>query len=158
MMNKENILIFNFEANKPPVFKEERGKEYIVYGTDAPYKNLYPDYLVELYNTSGKHNAIINGKTNYISGRGWKVDETIISLEDKVKLEGFINNVGNDTLFELTKKIVKDNELFGGYALEVIVNKDGKGLTINHIDFGHIRVGIEEDIYYYTDDWSSRKP
>ena len=26
MMNKENILIFNFEANKPPVFKEERGK------------------------------------------------------------------------------------------------------------------------------------
>jgi len=22
-MNKENILIFNFEANKPPVFKEE---------------------------------------------------------------------------------------------------------------------------------------
>lgn len=158
MMNKDNILIFNFEAHKPPVFKEEKGKDYIVYGTEAPWKNLYPDYLVELYNTSGKHNAIINGKTNYISGRGWIVDETVISLEDKVKLEGFINNVGNDSLFELTKKIVKDNELFGGYALEVIVNKDGKGLTINHIDFGHIRVGIEEDTYYYTDDWSSRKP
>ena len=54
MMNKENILIFNFEANKPPVFKEERGKDYIVYGTEAPWKNLYPNYLVELYNTSGK--------------------------------------------------------------------------------------------------------
>ena len=66
MMNKENILIFNFEANKPPVFKEERGKDYIVYGTESPWKNLYPDYLVELYNTSGKHNSIINGKTNYI--------------------------------------------------------------------------------------------
>lgn len=158
MMNKENILIFNFEAHKPPVFKEERGKDYIVYGTEAPYKNLYPDYLVELYNTSGKHNSIINGKTNYISGRGWKVDETVRTLEDKVKLENFINNVGNDTLFELTKKIVKDNELFGGYALEVIVNKDGKGLTINHIDFGHIRVGVEDDTYYYTDDWASRKP
>ena len=158
MMNKENILIFNFEANKPPVFKEERGKDYIVYGTDAPYKNLYPDYLVELYNTSGKHNAIINGKTNYISGRGWKVDETVRTLQDKVKLENFINNVGNDSLFELTKKIVKDNELFGGYALEVIVTKDGKGLIINHIDFGYIRVGIEEDTYFYTDDWASRKP
>ena len=157
-MNKENILIFNFEAHKPPVFKEERGKDYIVYGTEAPYKNLYPDYLVELYNTSGKHNSIINGKTNYISGRGWKVDETVRTLEDKVKLEGFIQRPGNDTLFELTKKIVKDNELFGGYALEVIVNKDGKGLTINHIDFGHIRVGVEDDTYYYTDDWSSRKP
>ena len=158
MMNKENILIFNFEANKPPVFKEERGKDYIVYGTEAPYKNLYPDYLVELYNTSGKHNAIINGKTNYISGRGWKVDQTVRTLQDKVKLENFINNVGNDSLFELTKKIVKDNELFGGYALEVIVTKDGKGLIINHIDFGYIRVGIEEDTYFYTDDWASRKP
>ena len=158
MMNKENILIFNFEANKPPVFKEERGKDYIIYGTDAPYKNLYPDYLVELYNTSGKHNAIINGKTNYISGRGWKVDQTVRTLQDKVKLENFINNVGNDSLFELTKKIVKDNELFGGYALEVIVTKDGKGLIINHIDFGYIRVGVEEDTYFYTDDWASRKP
>ena len=157
-MNKENILIFNFEANKPPVFKEERGKDYIVYGTEAPYKNLYPDYLVELYNTSGKHNSIVNGKTNYISGRGWKVDQTVRTLEDKVKLENFINHVGNDSLFELTKKIVKDNELFGGYALEVIVTKDGKGLIINHIDFGDIRVGVEEDTYFYTSDWASRKP
>jgi DNA-binding MarR family transcriptional regulator len=158
MMNKENILIFNFEANKPPVFKEERGKDYIVYGTEAPFKNLYPNYLVELYNTSGKHNSIINGKTNYISGRGWRVDETVRTLEDKVKLENFINHVGNDSLFELTKKIVKDNELFGGYALEVIVTKDGKGLIINHIDFGDIRVGVEEDTYFYTSDWASRKP
>jgi DNA-binding MarR family transcriptional regulator len=158
MMNKENILIFNFEANKPPVFKEERGKDYIVYGTEAPWKNLYPNYLVELYNTSGKHNSIINGKTNYISGRGWKVDQTVRTLEDKVKLENFINHVGNDSLFELTKKIVKDNELFGGYALEVIVTKDGKGLIINHIDFGDIRVGVEEDTYFYTSDWTSKKP
>ena len=158
MMNKENILIFNFEANKPPVFKEERGKDYIVYGTEAPYKNLYPDYLVELYNTSGKHNSIVNGKTNYISGRGWKVDQTVRTLEDKVKLENFINHVGNDSLFELTKKIVKDNELFGGYALEVIVTKDGKGLIINHIDFGDIRVGVEEDTYFYTSDWAAKKP
>ena len=158
MMNKENILIFNFEANKPPVFKEERGKDYIVYGTDAPYKNLYPDYLVELYNTSGKHNSIINGKTNYISGRGWKVDQTVRTLQDKVKLENFIQRPGNDSLFELTKKIVKDNELFGGYALEVIVTKDGKGLIINHINFGYVRVGIEEDTFFYTDDWASRKP
>jgi DNA-binding MarR family transcriptional regulator len=158
MMNKENILIFNFEANKPPVFKEERGKDYIVYGTEAPWKNLYPDYLVELYNTSGKHNSIVNGKTNYISGRGWRVDETVRTLEDKVKLENFINHVGNDSLFELTKKIVKDNELFGGYALEVIVTKDGKGLIINHIDFGDIRVGVEEDTYFYTSDWAAKKP
>jgi len=157
-MNKENILIFNFEANKPPVFKEERGKDYIVYGTEAPWKNLYPDYLVELYNTSGKHNSIINGKTNYISGRGWRVDETVRTLEDKVKLENFINHVGNDSLFELTKKIVKDNELFGGYALEVIVTKDGKSLIINHIDFGDIRVGVEEDTYFYTSDWAAKKP
>ena len=48
----------------------------------------------------------------------------IYATFDKVKLENFINHPGNDSLFELTKKIVKDNELFGGYALEVIVTKE----------------------------------
>jgi len=157
-MKKEDILIFNFEAHKPPVFKEEKNKDYVLYGTEKPYKNRYPDYLVELYNTSSKHNSIVNGKTNYISGRGWGVDETARTLEDKVRLEGFIQHPGADSLFELTKKIVKDNELFGGFALEVIVSKDGKGLVINHIDFGYIRVGTEEDTYFYTSDWSGRKP
>ena len=157
-MDKNNILIFNFEAHKPPVFKEAKGKDYVLYGSGKEWRNRYPDYLVDLYNKSSKHNAIVNGKSNYISGRGWIVDGTVTHLEDKVKLASFIKSVGNDSLHELTKKISKDEVIFGGFALEVIVNKDGKGLTINHFDFGNIRVGIEEDTYFYTSDWSSRKP
>ena len=147
-MDKNNILIFNFEAHKPPVFKEAKGKDYVLYGSGKEWRNRYPDYLVDLYNKSSKLNAIVNGKSNYISGRGWIVDGTVTHLEDKVKLASFIKSVGNDSLHELTKKISKDEVIFGGFALEVIVNKDGKGLTINHFDFGNIRVGIEEDTYF----------
>ena len=157
-MKENNILIFNFEAHKPPVFKEAKGKDYVLYGTDKTWKNRYPDYLIDLYNTSSKHNTIVNGKTNYISGRGWTLDDTVTVLEDKVRLSQFIKSCGNDSLHELTKKIAKDEVLFGGFALEVIVNKDNKGLTINHIDFGKIRVGLDEDVYFYTADWSCNKP
>ena len=92
-MNKDNILIFNFDAHKPPVFKEAKGKDYVLYGSDKQWKNRYPDYLIDLYNRSSKHNTIVNGKTNYISGRGWVIDDTVTKLEDRVRLSAFINDI-----------------------------------------------------------------
>ena len=43
-----------FENNKVPKFLEKKGKEYIYYGEN----NLYPEYLLELFNRCSKHNAI----------------------------------------------------------------------------------------------------
>jgi len=160
-MKKENILIFNFDAHKPPVFKEAKGKDYYLYGSDKTPKewyNRYPDYLIDLYNKSSKHNAIINGKTNFIAGRGWILDDTVTKLNDKVLLSSFINHPGADSLFELTKKIVKDEVLIGGFALEVVLSKDGKKLIVNHLDFGNIRLGLDNETYFYTSDWSTKKP
>ena len=160
-MKKENILIFNFEAHKPPVFSEAKGKDYYLYGSDKSPKewyNRYPDYLIDLYNKSSKHNAIVNGKTNFIAGRGWILDDTVTKLNDKVRLNSFINHPGADSLFELTKKIVKDEVLIGGFALEAVLSKDGKRLIVNHIDFGNIRLGLDGETYFYTADWGSRKP
>jgi len=157
-MKKDNILIFNFDAHKPPVFKEAKGKDYVLYGSDKEWKNNYPGYLIDLYNKSPKHNAIVNSKVNYISGRGWIVDDTVTKLEDKVRLSQFINNIGQESMHEATKRLSKDEVLFGGFAMTVVVNKDGKGLTLGHLDFGNIRVGVEEDTYFYTCDWSVKKP
>ena len=66
MSETSNVLYIKFENHKVPEFKEVKNKEYIYFGED----NNYPDYLIELYLRCAKHNAIINGKTNYIYGGG----------------------------------------------------------------------------------------
>ena len=58
------IMFVKFADSEIPVFKESRSKDIIMYGKD----NNYPEYLTYLYNKSAKHNAIINGKSNYIFG------------------------------------------------------------------------------------------
>ncbi len=54
----------NFHDNKLPVFKENKAKGFVTFGAD----NLYPDFLVELFNKSPKHNAIVSAKASYIAG------------------------------------------------------------------------------------------
>ncbi len=85
MDNKEKtagIVIPNFcTDNAIPVFKEVSNKDYILYGE----KNDYPEFLTSLYNRSAKHNAIINGKCNYILGAGFaKRTPAAESLADQI--------------------------------------------------------------------------
>ena len=44
------------DAQAPPVFTEQSDVDWVNYGKD----NDYPYYLIDLYNKSAKHNAIIN--------------------------------------------------------------------------------------------------
>ncbi len=78
---KYNDLLTFAEA-KQPEYREKKGVGYIEFGD----KNDYPNYLLSLYNKSAKHNAIVKGKVNYITGNGWA------AKEDDVKAEEFINN------------------------------------------------------------------
>ena len=52
--------------HKVPVMLENRSGKYITYGL----VNEYPYYLLDNYRRSSKHNAIVNGKVNYIIGCG----------------------------------------------------------------------------------------
>jgi len=159
MENKEQFIILNFDAHKPPTFTEQKGKEWIVYGTEKEWKNNYPNFLIDLYNQSAIHNAIINGKVKYIVGQGWLCDNDRLNLDQKVKVSNFINNVGNESLKELTKKIVLDKKLIGGFAVQPIWSRDKKTIVeLHHIEFGNIRVSTEGDKYFYTSDWKTRNP
>ena len=82
-----NIRVIKLDAHKPPQFKEVKGKDYIAYGNDKDWKNRYPDYLLHLYNRSAKHNAIVNGKADYIFGNGWAVDDKGLNTLNLAKLQ-----------------------------------------------------------------------
>ncbi len=149
------MMIFqriNFHDNKLPVFKENKAKGYITYGGD----NLYPDFLVDLFNKSPKHNAIISAKASYVAGIG----TSIISYNtvDVAKIEAKFKSINAyETYEELKAKIAYDAELFNGFAVEVIWNKAKTSPTeYYHIPFKDVRKTIDGH-FVYCENWNDAK-
>ena len=142
----------NFHDNVLPVFKENKAKGYVTFGAD----NLYPDFLIELFNKSPKHNAIVSSKASYVAGVGTKVigQNTV----DIAKAEAKIKDINAyESLDQVKAKICYDLELFNGFALEIIWNKAKTAIAeIYHLPFNNIRKGLEGD-YVYCTDWADRK-
>jgi len=142
----------NFHDNVLPVFKENKAKGYVTFGAD----NLYPDFLIELFNKSPKHNAIVSSKASYVAGVGTKVigQNTVDIAKAEAKIQA-IN--AYETLAQVKNKIAYDLELFNGYCLEIIWNKAKTAIAeIYHIPFKNIRKGLEGE-YVYCEDWTDRK-
>lgn len=142
----------NFHDNKLPVFKENKAKGFVTFGAD----NQYPDFLIELFNKSPKHNAIVSAKASYVAGIGTEVygQNTI----DIAKAEAKLKNINAyETYEELKAKIAYDAELFNGFCVEVIWNKAKTAPSeYYHIPFKDIRKGLEGD-YIYCADWTDSK-
>jgi hypothetical protein len=159
--NIYDVINLKLQAHKTPVFKEEKSKEWIIYGADKEggYYNNYPGYLLYLFNRSSKHNAFINGKVLYICGAGVGFDSTDLSIEDIALANDFINkeNTNFDTIKDIVKKCVLDKKLFGGYYLEVIWNKAGKNFELLHFPYNNLRKAKDADGYWYSKDWSKQK-
>lgn len=159
--NIYDVINLKLQAHKTPVFKEEKSKEWIIYGADKEggYYNNYPGYLLYLFNRSSKHNAFINGKVLYICGAGVGFDSTDLSIQDIALANDFINkeNTNFDTLKDIVKKCVLDKKLFGGYYLEVIWNKAGNNFELLHFPYNNLRKAKDADGYWYSKDWSKQK-
>lgn len=142
----------NFHDNKLPAFKENKAKGFITYGED----NLYPDFLIELYNKSPKHNAIVSAKASYVAGVGTAIkgSDTAIIAKAQQKVDA-IN--AYESLDELKVKIADDLELFNGFALEVIWSRDKSKISeIYHLPFQKVRKSLDDN-FVYCEDWTDRK-
>jgi DNA-binding Lrp family transcriptional regulator len=138
-----NIQLIQFAEAKQPQYAEKKGEGYIQYGE----RNDYPQYLVELFNKSAKHNAIIKSKVHYICGNGW-----IGSSEQ------FIQHINRtETLNDITTKISLDIELFGGAFLEIIWGMDGKVSEVWHCDYSKFRTNKDNSQFWYKEDWNDKK-
>ena len=142
----------NFHDNKLPAFKENKAKGIYTFGED----NLYPEFLIEMYNKSPKHNAIVSAKASYLAGVGTSIkgQDTAIIAKAQQKVES-IN--AYESLDELKAKVADDLELFNGFALEVIWSRDKQKISeIYHLPFQKIRKTLDEK-FAFCEDWSDRK-
>lgn len=139
-----DLRVLTFAEAKQPEFKEKKGEGYIQYGD----RNDYPNYLVDLFNKSAKHNAIIKSKVHYISANGWK---------GSPEAEAFIDNVNRmESLNDLTRKVSLDAELFGGYYLEIIWSVTKQLAEVWHCDYTKIRTNKDNTQFWYKEKWDDR--
>jgi hypothetical protein len=146
---KKMFKIINFsEAYEGPRIKVNNKRGIVEFGED----NLFPQFLLNLYNHQGSsiNKAIVNKKVKMIAGNG---------LQDILdpRLKEFVKK---NRLEKTLKKASLDYEIYNGFALEIIWDREGVNITsIKHIPFQKIRAGVKSedlpfDHYWICTDWS----
>lgn len=138
--NYDNLISIKFARAEQPIFKENKSKNIVEFGMD----NSYPDYLLGLFNESPKHGAIVKSKVGYIFGHGFQ--------DIPVKA-----NSAGESWNQILKKCVMDDELYGGYYLQVIYNLLGRIKDVFHIEYHKVRSNKDQTEYYVKNDWQSFK-
>ena len=134
-----------FNAIELPDIHEVRGKDFMYFGG----KNLFPQTLIELYDTSAMHHTCVDAITAGIVGDG------IEQIGNE-----YINTKG-ETIDEIYEKISLDYVLYGGYAVNIVWSKDRSKISeMYHLPFANVRSGKpdEEDEvkeYMFSSDWSN---
>lgn len=146
------LMVLTFAEAREPEYREKKGEGegYIEFGK----KNDYPNYLVDLFNKSAKHNAIIKGKVNYITGNGFKIKEGVDPIGEQFIAQA--NRV--ESLTEVLRKASIDIELFGGAYLQIIWSVTGENLAeVYHVDYTKIRTNADNTQFWYSENWEDRK-
>jgi hypothetical protein len=121
---KNNLISISLATATAPIVQEARGKDWIEYGTDE-WKNLYPQFLIDLYYNSSTHSAIINATAEMIAGEDLYVENEDENLEAYVRLKKFLRHAnGKESLHQVVKKVAFDFKLQGAYALHIIWNQE----------------------------------
>lgn len=137
MSNKYHLVKVEFDQAQQPKFEEKRGKNYVEFGA----KNNYSNYLIELFGESPKHGAIVKGKVNYIYGKGFA---------DVPK----VANIEGETWNQILKRSILDDELHGGFYLQIVYNALKQIAGVYHIEFQKVRVSKDLKCFYVKDDWN----
>jgi len=147
------VKLFQFnEAYVAPIYTYQKKGDYhfLSFGAD----NMYPLFLLSLYNNYGSplNKAIINKKTKMIAGFGYKeiLDPKLKEWAKKNKLE------------RLLLYLAKDFMIYGGFAIELIWNREGTSFDIGYLPIHTLRIGLKEteeeaDYYWYSKDWGQYK-
>ena len=147
-----DLRVVNLSTYTSPEIVEKSNKEWVSYGTD----NDYFSYLIDRYNGSPTNNAIINGISEMIYGKG------LDALDSNRKPEAYAKMM---TLFhkDCVRKLCYDLKLMGQCSMQVIYSKDRKSVArVEHIPVENLRAEKcndkgEIEAYYYSDNWQKVK-
>jgi len=159
---KNTIGHIKLESDISPKVLEIASKEWVEFGNEE-WRNLYPQFLIDLYYGSSTHASIINATSEMVAGQSIEVTDTE-DLNNMVKIKQFFANVNsNESMHDVIKKLAFDYKLQGAFALNVIFNREKTAISeVFHIPVERIRSGkpnvmgrVEE--YFVSADWSDTR-
>jgi len=162
----DKIISVDLSTSTAPLVQEVRGKDYIEYGdASGEWRNLFPQFLIDLYYSSSITAAIVNATAEMINGADLVIsDEDDRDEEARVKLQNFMNNANsNETLHEVLKKVAFDFKLQGAFALNIVWSKDRTQISeLYHIAVDKIRCERPDEFgktnaYYVSGDWANTR-
>ena len=150
-LTKSNIHVVNLSTYNKPKVVEDKRKDYVAYGED----NNYYQYLIDLYTGSTTQNAIINGISNLIYGKGLDALDSSNKTDEYAALRSIFSN-------SCLRKVSLDLKLLGEGSFQVLY-KDGKVVKAEHFPRQTLRAEKcnddgEIEAYYYFHDWGKLKP
>lgn len=146
-----NIVQLN-NYNSPDI-KVDKRKDWVTFGD----KNSYFQYLIDRYSGSATNNAIINGISQMIYGKGIDATDNSTFPNEYAQAVSLIND-------KCVRKLAYDLKLMGQCAIQIIYSKDRKTIAqIEHMPVETLAMEkCDEDGningYYYSADWEKIKP
>ena len=115
-------------------------------------RNNYPNLLLDLYNQSPTHRSAVNFAVQSILGNGVDFEQMQLNGDEVVPNYA-------QTWDEVIKSLALDYILYGSYAIQVIMNKDGKTYSFWHMPLDKVRWSeYDEDgqvtKYWICQDWT----
>ena len=152
-VSHSDVRVVNLSTYTSPKIVETKNKDWVSYGAD----NNYFQYLIDRYNGSPTNNAVINGISQMIFGKG--LDAT----DSNRKPDQYAQAV---SLFkkDAVRRLAYDLKLMGQCAIQVIYSKDRTKIAqVEHLPVETLRAEkCNEDgkieAYYYHSDWANAKP
>lgn len=148
-----DLRVVNFSTYTSPKITENKNRDWVNYGED----NNYYQYLIDRYNGSATNNAIINGISEMIYGRGLDATDSNRKPDEYAQMMSLFSK-------DCVRKLAYDLKLMGGAAMQVVYSKDhSKILQVEHFPVETLRAekcNEDGDIeaYYYMADWTKLKP
>jgi hypothetical protein len=149
---RPNVHVLSLASYVAPELTESKDGDYVQYGD----KNSYYKFLIDRYTNSATNNAVINGVSRLIYGKG------LTALDAASKPNDYASFI---TMFksEDVRKLVVDLKMLGQCAMQVLYSKGHKKvISVQHISVHLIcpeKCNKEGKIanYYYSDNWDNVK-
>ena len=144
-----NIHIVNLSSYTTPEIKEYNNREWVSYGED----NDYFQFLIDRYNGSPTNNAIINGISELIYGKGLDASDSGRKPDAYAQMKSLFKK---DDL----RKATSDFKMMGQCAFQVIYSQDHQMINeVYHMPIETLRAEKcnddgEVEAYYYAKSWS----
>jgi len=148
-----DLRVVNFNAYTSPKIVEQKNRDWVSYGED----NNYFQYLIDRYNGSPTNNAIINGISEMIYGKGLDATDSSRKPDGYAQMKSLFSK-------DCVRKLAYDLKLMGGCAMQVVYSKDHSRIVqVEHFPVETLRAekcNDDGDIeaYYYMSDWTKLKP